>query len=185
MNAPSRPEEFWRSRLRLPVYHVADAARYADISGGTIRNWHRPSNKPAALSRKEPREALSYLQLIELAVVAAARRTGVSLAAIRRARDYCSKELHSNFPFAGPCPSRRSSNVATPSSTPCRRSSGQRPSRTATSSRTGAPATTTKGDSRVHGRARQQTWQTSARARPDVRRDRPPNTPEKIVTETD
>lgn len=100
MNAPSNPQEFWRARLKLPVYRLADAARYAHISGGTVRNWHKPSNRPAPLSRKDPGEALSYLQLIELAVVASARKTGVSLSAIRRAREYCSKELSSKFPFA-------------------------------------------------------------------------------------
>lgn len=100
MNAPSRPEQYWRSRLKLPAYRLTDAARYAGISGGTIRNWHKLSNKPMVLSRKERGEALSYLQLIELAVVAAARKAGVGLPAIRRARDYCSKELNSEFPFA-------------------------------------------------------------------------------------
>jgi uncharacterized protein (DUF433 family) len=100
MNAPSRPEQYWRARLELPVYRVADAARYAEISSGTIRNWHKLSNKRMVLSRKQPGEALSYLQLIELAVVAAARKAGVGLPAIRRARDYCSKELNSKFPFA-------------------------------------------------------------------------------------
>lgn len=100
MSAKSRPQQYWRSRLKLPVYRVADAARYADVSGGTIRNWHKLTNKPVVLSRKEPGEALSYLQLIELAVVAAARKSGVGLAAIRRAREYCSQKLSSEFPFA-------------------------------------------------------------------------------------
>jgi uncharacterized protein (DUF433 family) len=100
MNAHSRPQEYWQSRLKLPVYRLADAARYAHVSGGTIRNWHRLSNQPKVLSEKEPGEALSYLQLIELAVVSAARKAGVGLPAIRRARDYCSTKLKSDFPFA-------------------------------------------------------------------------------------
>ena len=100
MNAPSRPKEFWRSRLKLPIYRMTDAARYAHLSSGTVSNWHKLSNKPTVLSRKDPGEALSYLQLIELAVVSAARKTGVSLAALRRAREYCSKQLKSDFPFA-------------------------------------------------------------------------------------
>jgi len=100
MNAPARPKELWRSRLKLPVYRLADAARYAHISNGTVRNWHRLSNKPMVLSPKDEGEALSYLQLIELAVAAAARKSGVSLNAIRSARDYCSRQLSSEFPFA-------------------------------------------------------------------------------------
>jgi uncharacterized protein (DUF433 family) len=52
------------------------------------------------LSRRESGEALSFLQLIEVAVVAAARKAGVGLPAIRRARDYCSQQLSSEYPFA-------------------------------------------------------------------------------------
>jgi uncharacterized protein (DUF433 family) len=79
---------------------MGDAARYAHISPSTVRNWHKISNKPMVLSRKDQGEALSYLQLIELAVAAAARQAGVSLKAIRNAREYCSKQLESEFPFA-------------------------------------------------------------------------------------
>jgi uncharacterized protein (DUF433 family) len=100
MNAQARPQEYWRSRLQLPVYRMHDAAKYAHISTGTVRNWHKPSNRPMVLSRKSEGEALSYLQLIELAVAAAARKAGVSLSAIRSAREYCSRQLGSEFPFA-------------------------------------------------------------------------------------
>jgi uncharacterized protein (DUF433 family) len=100
VNVPSRPREFWRSRLNLPVYRLADAARYADVSGSTLSNWHKVTNNPPILSRKDAGQALSYLQLIEFAVVAAARKAGVGLPAIRRARDYCSRKLNSKNPFA-------------------------------------------------------------------------------------
>lgn len=43
---------------------------------------------------------LSYLQLIEVAVVAGCRKAGLSLRAIRAARDYVSRELNSEYPFA-------------------------------------------------------------------------------------
>lgn len=100
MNAAARPNEFWRDRLKVPSYAVTEAARYADITGGTIRNWQRLSNRPAPLSSREPGKGLSYLQLIELAVVAAARHAGVKLPVIRETREYLSRELNAEYPFA-------------------------------------------------------------------------------------
>ena len=100
MNAAIRPTEYWRERLRLPAYGVGDAARYADISSETIRNWQRLSNRPSVLGPRDRGKALSYLQLIELAVVAAARDAGVRLPVIRETREYMSREFDSEFPFA-------------------------------------------------------------------------------------
>jgi uncharacterized protein (DUF433 family) len=93
-----RSDEPWRRRLYLPNYQIAEAARYADISPQTVAAWHRIDK--ALLSKKEQREALSYLQLIEVAVVAAARKEGVKLPDIRAARDYAERTLKSEYPFA-------------------------------------------------------------------------------------
>jgi uncharacterized protein (DUF433 family) len=95
-----QPNEFWKDRLKLPAYGVSEAARYADITGQTIRNWQKLSNRPSPLSPRERGKALSYLQLIELAVVAAARDSGVPLWAIRATREYMRKEFDADFPFA-------------------------------------------------------------------------------------
>jgi len=96
-----RPGEEWRARLRLPAYQVGEAARYTGVSAQTVAFWHRMGGRAAAtLSTRESRAALSYLQLIEVAVVAAFRKAGVSLKRIRDARNYVSKELKSDFPFA-------------------------------------------------------------------------------------
>jgi hypothetical protein len=89
--------EAWRKRLRLPNYQIGEAARYAGISSQTVASWHKIGS---TLSSKESRSALSYLQLIEVAVVAAFRKAGVPLRRIRDARTYVSKELKSKFPFA-------------------------------------------------------------------------------------
>lgn len=99
MNA-LRPTEFWKDRLKLPTYGVSEAARFADITGQTIRNWQKLSNRPSPLGPRESGKALSYLQLIELAVVAAARDSGVPLWAIRQTREYMRKEFDADFPFA-------------------------------------------------------------------------------------
>jgi uncharacterized protein (DUF433 family) len=93
-----RSDEPWRRRLYLPNYQIAEAARYADISPQTVAAWHRIDK--ALLSKKEQREALSYLQLIEVAVVAAFRKAGVKLPDIRAARDYAQRILKSEYPFA-------------------------------------------------------------------------------------
>jgi uncharacterized protein (DUF433 family) len=96
--ASERSDEPWRRRLYLPNYQIAEAARYADISPQTVAAWHH--SEAATLSQKEKREELSYMQLIEVAVVAAFRRAGISLREIRAAREYVRKELKSEFPFA-------------------------------------------------------------------------------------
>ncbi len=100
LNAIS-PIESWRRRLYLPNYHVGEAAKYAGISTRTVADWHKVGGrKSVTLSPKESGEALSYMQLIEVAVVAAIRKAGVTLKRIRDAREYVSKQLQSEFPFA-------------------------------------------------------------------------------------
>jgi uncharacterized protein (DUF433 family) len=87
----------WRDRLYIPNYQIREAARYADISAKTVVAWHKDGN---TLSVRESRAALSYMQLIELAVVAAFRKAGVTLKSIKATRAYVAKELKSEFPFA-------------------------------------------------------------------------------------
>lgn len=91
--------EPWRKRLYIPNYRVGEAARYAQLSRQTVARWHGYTNRPA-LSHRERRAALSYLQLIEVAVVAAMRRAGISLKEIRDTREYAAKMWESEFPFA-------------------------------------------------------------------------------------
>jgi|SRR5271156_5398598 len=93
-----RHAEPWRKRLGIPAYQVAEAARYAQISAQTVVAWHKIDQK--MLSEKRRRERLSYLQLIELAVVAAFRKAKFSLNEIRAAREYIKRDLKSEHPFA-------------------------------------------------------------------------------------
>lgn len=90
--------EFWRRRLFLPAYQIGEAARYAEVSPQTVAAWHR-IERPT-LSAKERRAALSYMQLIEVAVVAAFRKAGIPLRKIRDAREYFSKQFNAEYPFA-------------------------------------------------------------------------------------
>lgn len=92
--------EPWRQRLLVPNYQVGEAARYAQISAQTVAKWHSISGSAPLLTGRARRTGLSYMQLVEVAVVAAFRKSGVSLRNIREAREYASKVLASEYPFA-------------------------------------------------------------------------------------
>lgn len=79
----------------MPAYRVADAARYAGTSTQTVNNW-----QSAVISGRDAGAPLSYLQLVELGVVAAMRKQGVPLKTIRKTRSYLGDEFGSQFPFA-------------------------------------------------------------------------------------
>lgn len=91
----------WIQRLTVPAYRVFEAARYARTSQQTIGNWEQlRGNRRGAVSAREEGEGLSYLQLIEVGVVAAMRKSGVTLKKIQEARDYLREEFESDYPFA-------------------------------------------------------------------------------------
>jgi len=88
----------WRRRLYVPAYRIGEAARYARTTTYTAARWH--SAAASVLSEREARAELSYLQLIELAIVAAMRSEGLRLRVIRSAREYAAQTLKSEHPFA-------------------------------------------------------------------------------------
>lgn len=99
--ATNATKEPWRRRLFLPNYQIKEAARYARLSSQTIAAWHKAgARKHVQLTDRRQGDALSYMQLIEVAVVAAARGAGVPFRRIRAARDYVSDQFSSEFPFA-------------------------------------------------------------------------------------
>lgn len=102
MNMAVSPQEFWRSRLYVPNYRIREAADYAHLSAQTVASWHtKPgSNRKSTLSTKDKGAALSYLQLIEVAVVSSFRKAGVSLRKVKAAREFLAKQLEAEFPFA-------------------------------------------------------------------------------------
>jgi uncharacterized protein (DUF433 family) len=93
-----RLDEPWRRRLFLPNYQIGEAAAYARVSSQTVVTWHKIET--AMLPERQMRAPLSYLQLIEVAVVAAFRKMKVPLKRIRAAREYAQRTLQSEFPFA-------------------------------------------------------------------------------------
>ncbi len=93
-----RLNEPWRRRLFLPNYQIGEAAAYARISPQTVVAWHKIET--AMLPERQQRASLSYMELIEVAVVAAFRKMKVPLTRIRAAREYAQRTLNSEFPFA-------------------------------------------------------------------------------------
>jgi|GEM_PF-590500 len=89
-------QDAWRHRLRIPNYAPGEVARYTRISSSTISRWRQV----AVMHHVKPREPLSYLELIEIAVVAAARKAGMKLADVVRAHSYLSREFGEDYPFA-------------------------------------------------------------------------------------
>jgi len=100
------PTERWRRRLYLPAYPVAEAAKLVEAHPRTVSRWYYgyrlPSGAHAArvLGERERGEALSYLQLVEVAFVATLRKIGVSLERLRLAHDYLARRFEAEYPFA-------------------------------------------------------------------------------------
>ena len=92
----------WRERLGLPAYRVSEAARYAGVSPQVVSNWMYRSSGLAhpILQGHERSAALSYLELVEVAVVAIFRKLGVPLRRLRLARTYMQQVFNSDHPFA-------------------------------------------------------------------------------------
>lgn len=88
--------------LERPMYTPAEVARWANTTPQTARRWvsgYRFATRSGELVWSPPvtqREGLDYLtfqDLVEVAVVAAARRAGVSMPKIRRAVEYARSVL--------------------------------------------------------------------------------------------
>jgi uncharacterized protein (DUF433 family) len=86
--------------MYLPVYSVVDAARYAQTHRSTVWRWYHSRRAENVLRGKADGERLSYLQLIEVALVSQFRRCGISLRRIREAHGYLSDLIGTEYPFA-------------------------------------------------------------------------------------
>ena len=92
---------------RLPVYSLSEAARIVDVPRGKAQRWVRGYTRqtPDGPRLSQPiitadaRDAVSFLDLVELRFVAAFVREGVSVQTIRKALAEA-KELELDHPFA-------------------------------------------------------------------------------------
>src|SRR5260370_14395649 len=88
--------------LTLPAYTYADAARYARIPAQTVRNWFKGAYAPGHTMHPVMADpggrVLSYLQLAEVAFIAAMRQRKLKLASIRAAYDYVRTQLDIEYP---------------------------------------------------------------------------------------
>ncbi len=87
-------------RLRLPAYSTKQTAQLCEITSQTVSRWFHSYHPVFGFDPKERRARLSYLQLIETAVVARFRRFGLSLQKIRVAHEYLQNQFKAEYPFA-------------------------------------------------------------------------------------
>ncbi|MBC6438057.1 MAG: hypothetical protein GDA52_07945 [Rhodobacteraceae bacterium] len=79
----------YRDRWTLPAYRTGEAAAYVGLTPQQVAYWGRCTRVEGttrACSVRLIRAGISYLQLIELSVVAAMRESGVALSKILAAR---------------------------------------------------------------------------------------------------
>lgn len=97
-----RKDAPWFRRLYLPAYRISDAARYVHLSTQAVTNWHHRTltTGETALPSRASGEPLSYLELVEVGVVATFRQFGVPLASIARTREYFAQTFNAEYPFA-------------------------------------------------------------------------------------
>lgn len=99
----------WERRLYIPTYALKEAASYAGVHSQTVAYWQhgrkvmirpgRPTLQPTIPGRRKG-EQLSWLELVEVAVVATFRRMGMPLKVLRETHEYATQELKSEYPFA-------------------------------------------------------------------------------------
>lgn len=92
------PLDAWRDRLTVPTYGVGEAARYARTSASNVNRWFK--DPQLRLPVKARGGELSYLQLIEVAFMAACRKAGVKMSAVKETRAYVQNKLGIENPFA-------------------------------------------------------------------------------------
>jgi uncharacterized protein (DUF433 family)/DNA-binding transcriptional MerR regulator len=106
ISIPRTAKDRWLRRLYLPTYPVGEAAKLVGVHRGTVTAWHygyvlRGGRRTeTVLGERQRGQALSYLQLVEVAFVATLRELGVTLRKIRIARDYLATRFQKEYPFA-------------------------------------------------------------------------------------
>jgi uncharacterized protein (DUF433 family) len=86
----------------MPAYRVPETAHYLGLPQSTVRYWSagRNSYEPLITTASTTPLVLSFLNLVELHLLAAIRRKHtVSMPSVRRAIDYLKKSYQSNHPL--------------------------------------------------------------------------------------
>ena len=98
------PVERGNRQLYLPAYRFSEAARFAQTSPQTVVRWYKGYSAPPRhmepVFPPPPPNTLSYIQLVEVSLVATFRRFGVKLEALRRAHTFLRQAYESEYPFA-------------------------------------------------------------------------------------
>lgn len=105
-----RPRPGSENPAEQPAYFLAEAAHYLNLPRRTVRDWSIGRTYPSGGGKRvwEPlirpadpgRRLLSFLNLVELHVIASVRRVHrVSPPAVRRAINYLTRRFHSRHPL--------------------------------------------------------------------------------------
>jgi len=98
-----------RGRLARPLYSFAEADRLAGVTRGTssrwlkgYRYWYTPEERrvlPPITPDPSPREAVSFMDLVEVVAIGKLRGRGFSLRRVRQINEYCQLALNSDRPL--------------------------------------------------------------------------------------
>lgn len=91
--------------LGIGLYSVAEAARLAQVPKSTVREWvcgrgGRPPRRPATGPVIDGQPTITFLDLIDLKIVHAFRKAGVTWPVIMTVAEEASKEYDTPHPFA-------------------------------------------------------------------------------------
>jgi uncharacterized protein (DUF433 family) len=96
-------------RLARPLYSFAEADRLAGVTRGTssrwlkgYRYWYTPEERrmlPPITPDPSPREAVSFIDLVEVVAIGKLREKGFSLRRVRQINEYCQLALGETRPL--------------------------------------------------------------------------------------
>ncbi len=96
-------------RLARPLYSFAGADRLAGVTRGTssrwlkgYRYWYTPEERrvlPPITPDPSPREAVSFIDLVEVVAIGKLREKGFSLRRVRQINEYCQLALSETRPL--------------------------------------------------------------------------------------
>ena len=74
-------ENTWQTRIYTPANRIGEAAGYAQVATQTVSRWqpHSAIDTGKAAGSRENSKGISYIELIEIAVVSAMSSEGVKL----------------------------------------------------------------------------------------------------------
>ncbi|RFP63431.1 DUF433 domain-containing protein [Hymenobacter lapidiphilus] len=101
--SPTTFEQLYQQReaYRLPLYSARQVAKLTGLAASTVQAWTRTTDLHGALVQPASPDGLSFLNLVEVHVLAAIRHQhGISLQRVRHAVQFVREELQAEHPLA-------------------------------------------------------------------------------------